>query len=248
MLCHSCQMLLVACLNGSRRPVEHRALPVTPAEIAAEAAHAVEAGAHALHVHPKDDDGADTLEPRRVGAVLEAVREAVPAVPIGVTTGAWAMPDPLHRAAMIRSWVVVPDSASVNWHEDGAHGVAQALFELGVGVEAGLWHREAVASWCRWEDRRACLRVLLEVVDDLPSEEAVAEASSLVEALGDVVHTTSVLLHGEGTSTWPVFREAVRRGFDLRIGLEDVLVLPDGSQAADNAHLVAVGRALLESA
>lgn len=42
-----------------------------------------------------------------------------------------------------------------------------------------------------------------------------------------------------GPATWPVLAEAVRRGLDARIGLEDTLHLPDGSPAADNAALVA---------
>ncbi len=74
------------------------------------------------------------------------------------------------------------------------------------------------------------------------------DAGRLVEALGDAVQTTAVLLNGEGTSTYPVFREAARRGFEVRIGLEDVLVLPDGSPAEDNLHLVTVARAVLASA
>lgn len=71
------------------------------------------------------------------------------------------------------------------------------------------------------------------------------EAVSLIEALDGEGASTSVLLHGEGTSCWPVLIEAARRGFDARIGLEDVLVLPDGSPAPDNAALVRAARALL---
>lgn len=236
--------MLQSCLNGSRRPAEHPALPVTPSEIAGEAARAVAAGAEALHVHPKDDQGADSLDPAVVGAVLDAVRAAVPGVPVGVTTGAWAVPDPRRRVAVIHAWTVLPDFASVNWHEQGAPDVALALLEHGIGVEAGLWHPAAVAAWRSWDDRERCLRVLLEVVDDRPPPQAVAEAARLVAALGGDAEHTSVLLHGEGTSTWPVLGEAVRRGFDVRIGLEDVLVLPDGSPAGGNADLVAAARAL----
>ncbi|MGZ4556808.1 MAG: 3-keto-5-aminohexanoate cleavage protein [Mycobacteriaceae bacterium] len=65
-------------------------------------------------------------------------------------------------------------------------------------------------------------------------------------ALGDVTGETSVLLHGEGTSSWPVLAEAVRRGLDVRIGLEDVLVLRDGSPAESNAQLVVTARGLLD--
>jgi uncharacterized protein (DUF849 family) len=53
-----------------------------------------------------------------------------------------------------------------------------------------------------------------------------------------------VLLHAEGPATWPVLAEAVRRGLDTRIGLEDTLCLPDGSPAEDNAALVAAAVAI----
>ena len=105
-------------------------------------------------------------------------------------------------------------------------------------VEVGLFHPAAVASWRKWKLRDRCLRVLVEIVEELPPAEAVAAAGELVDALGGELDTASVLMHGEGTSSWPVLREAIRRGFDLRIGLEDVLVLPDGSPAANNAELV----------
>jgi hypothetical protein len=67
-------MMLKACLNGWRSPSEHPALPTTPAAIAKDAAAVVAAGADALHVHPKGDDGADTLEPQMVAEVIAAVR------------------------------------------------------------------------------------------------------------------------------------------------------------------------------
>jgi uncharacterized protein (DUF849 family) len=236
-------MLLKACLNGSRRPGDHPALPVTPEDVAADAAEAVTAGAGALHVHPKDPTGADTLDAAAVAAVLTAVRSRVPGIPVGVTTGAWAVPDPAARAAAVESWPVLPDFASVNWHEPGAAAVAAALLDRGVGVEVGLWHVEAVVAWRAWPDRERCVRVLVEVVDDREPAEAVAAAARLLGVLGEP--SVPVLLHGEGTSAWPVLREAVRRGLDTRVGLEDVLVLPDGRPASGNAGLVRAALGLL---
>jgi uncharacterized protein (DUF849 family) len=241
-------MLLKACLNGSRPPGAHPALPVTPAALAADAAKVVAAGAGAVHVHPKDAQGVDTLDPASVAAVVLAIRQAAPGTPVGVTTGAWAAPDPDQRLAMVRGWTVRPDFASVNWHEPGALEVAEELLRRGVGVEAGLWHPTAVREWRSWRCRDRCLRVLLEVVEDHAAPRAVAEANRLVTALGDDAGRMSVLLHGEGTSSWPVLAEAVRQGFDVRTGLEDVLVLPDGSPAAGNAELVAAARARLDGA
>jgi hypothetical protein len=57
-----------------------------------------------------------------------------------------------------------------------------------------------------------------------------------------------VLLHGEGRSAWPAFEDAVRRGLDVRIGLEDVLVHPDGAPAADNAARIIAARSIIRCA
>jgi uncharacterized protein (DUF849 family) len=56
-----------------------------------------------------------------------------------------------------------------------------------------------------------------------------------------------VLLHGEGATAWPALRHAARRRLSTRIGLEDVLELPDGSPAPDNAALVRAARGIIEA-
>src|SRR5215468_1200771 len=50
----NCHMLLQACLNGSRTPGEHPALPISPLELARDAQRVIAAGAHALHIHPRN--------------------------------------------------------------------------------------------------------------------------------------------------------------------------------------------------
>jgi uncharacterized protein (DUF849 family) len=56
------------------------------------------------------------------------------------------------------------------------------------------------------------------------------------------------LWHGYGGSTWEVLAAAVADGVDVRVGLEDVLVLPDGRVASDNGELVAAAVALAPDA
>lgn len=239
---------LQACVNGARRPGEHPRLPVTPLDLAAAVQQAVGAGASAVHLHVKDAEGADTLGAAELDAVLDAVRGAAPGTPVGTTTGAWAEPDPDARARAVRSWTTLPDFASVNWHEPGADAVAEVLLEHGVGVEAGLWHEDAVRAWQGSPVRDRCLRVLLELPDGLGPEATVMEADrllALVGAAGAGDAGVPVLLHGEGTSCWPALRDAGRRGLATRIGLEDVLELPDGRPAPDNAALVHAALALL---
>ena len=223
--------MIQACLNGARLPGDHPALPVTPAQFAIDARRVFDAGACAVHLHAKDSRGVDTLDADAVGAAVEAVRARCPGLPVGVTTGAWSLPDPAARVAAVRSWHVLPDFASVNWHEDGADDVADALLARGIGVEAGLWHADAVRAWLSSPHRDRCLRVLLE----LQSGDPVTLADELLALLPD--GCPPVLLHGEGPSTWPVLRHARQLDLDTRIGLEDTLELPDGSPAPDNAAL-----------
>ncbi len=102
-------------------------MPVTPSEVAAATVAAVAAGADAVHVHPKDVSGADSLDAAAVAAVVEAVREASPATPLGITTGAWAAGSPAERIAAIDRWEVLPDFVSINWHEAGAADLAVQL-------------------------------------------------------------------------------------------------------------------------
>jgi uncharacterized protein (DUF849 family) len=243
--------MLKACVNGARGPQEHPALPMTAAALAQDVAAVAAAGVDAVHLHVKDGQGADTLNGPALAAALTAVRVAAPKIPVGVTTGAWTLPNADARVAAIRSWrelAVLPDFASVNWHEEGFEEVTAALLGVGVGVEAGVWHVEAAEAWLASPHRDRCLRVLLELPDGLDSAGVDAEAGRLLELVtgtGSTEEGLPVLLHGEGSSTWPALQLAGRLGLQTRIGLEDVLVMPDGSTAADNAALVRAARELL---
>jgi uncharacterized protein (DUF849 family) len=216
-------MLIKACLNGGTTRAQHHAVPQTPAELAADAAAGVRAGAGAIHLHPRDAVGAETLDPSAVLAAVDAVRAAVPGTPIGVTTGVWASGgDPDRRMALVSQWTgtVQPDFASVNWSEPGADELAELLGKLGIAVEAGIW---SVADAARLADGAIgdhVLRILIEA------------------ALDGRGFTAPRLQHGEGAATWAVLRVAIKLGRDIRVGLEDTTVLPDGRLASGNAALV----------
>jgi uncharacterized protein (DUF849 family) len=229
--------MVQVCLNGPRGAADGTAVPLTPESMAQAAAEAVAAGATDIHVHPKTPCGRDSLSPRVVAATLEAIRARV-SVPVGVTTGAWAEPDPAARLARVRDWTVLPDHASVNWHEPGAEEIAAVLIDLGIGVEAGIWSgTDAAARFAVSPLGPKVLRVLAEVTDTQAAE---ASARTLLAELGPA-HGRPVLLHGEDAGAWPVLRLAGRLGLATRVGLEDTLVLPDGRPAPSNAQLVAEG-------
>src|SRR5262245_13284046 len=105
-------MLIKACLNGSRAAGMHPRLPLSPEELAREARGAVDAGAGALHVHPRDAQGRQTLAAPECGAAIAALRASCPGIPVGLTTAAWIVEDEQERLTCIREWHILPDFVS----------------------------------------------------------------------------------------------------------------------------------------
>jgi uncharacterized protein (DUF849 family) len=234
-----------ACINGARTPDQHPNLPITPEQLAAEAVAAHQAGAKAVHMHPKTSDGVDSLLPEAVDAAVSAVRHAAPGLPLGVTTGYWALPDAETRLRAVDGWSVLPDFASVNWHEPGAEDLARLLLSKGLGVECGIFHAEAAESWAASEIAAHCMRVMIELGGDGGPDTWTATADDLLRQVLAAGAPAPVLLHGLDESCWPLLEHAGVRGVQTRIGMEDTLRLPDGSQAPDNAALVSAAVQLL---
>jgi uncharacterized protein (DUF849 family) len=234
-------VLLEAALNGARTRTEHPAIPLTPGELAREAHGAVAQGAGALHVHVRDAAGHESLAPGDVARALEAIRAACPGTPVGVSTGAWIVPDASRRFALIRTWEPRPDFASVNLHEPGATDVIRLLLDKGVGVEAGVWNPRAARILLDSGLVERCLRVLIEPAEG--AGDARVNLEGIERTLGR--GGPSRLLHGLGASAWELVELAARRGYDTRTGFEDALTLPDGSPAESNAALVAAARRIV---
>ena len=230
-----------ACINGARTPEAHPNLPVTPDQLAVAALASHQAGAKAVHMHPKNADGIDSLLPEHVDAAVSAVRHAAPGLPLGVTTGYWALPDADARLRAVDGWSVLPDFASVNWHEPGSEALADLLLSKGLGVEVGIFHAEAAESWASSEFAKHCMRVMIE----LSGGGDVATADDLLSQVMAAGSPAPVLLHGFDESCWPLLEHAGVRGVQTRIGMEDTLRLPDGSTAPDNAALVSAAVQLL---
>jgi uncharacterized protein (DUF849 family) len=232
-------MAVKACLNGGRTRKEHAAVPLTPPELAADAAAARRAGAFAVHVHPRDARGIQTLDPAACDAAVTAIRAAVPGLLVGLSTAETIDRDPFRRAAAIRSWRTSPDFVSVNVGELGWAGIVRAALHAGIGVEAGLASPDDAQELARSPFSHQLVRALVEV------DGGVEDAGAIAALVPDGVPQ---LWHGYGQRTWEVVAAAAKAGHDVRVGLEDVLVLPDGRPAPDNAALVRSAIDLITSA
>jgi len=229
-------MAVKACLNGGRTQAEHARVPLTPAELAADAVAVRAAGAFAVHLHPHTSSGAETLEAKACDAAVAAIRTAAPGLPVGLSTAARINPDPFARSAVMTAWRHRPDFVSVNISEVGWTGIARAALHAGIAVEAGLFTQADAEELRRSSFAHQILRALVEV-------EGGADEARAIAAL--IPSEVPQLWHGSGERTWEVISAAAAAGIDVRVGLEDVLVLPDGRPAADNAELVAAAVALI---
>ena len=228
-------MLLQATLNGPLSKSDHPGVPVTVDELARDAVACVAAGARAFHLHPRDPAGHERLDAATVDTVVTAVRRPH-GQPVGVTTGAWIEPDVGRRVGLVSQWRA-PDYATVNLSEDGSLEVMGALLGAGVGIEAGVWTVEDAEKLVASGLGDRVLRVCIE-----PVEVSRADAVSLVTAIHQVLDlggvTASRLQHGDGEAAWILIEDAIIRSIATRVGLEDILFMPDGSPATSNADLV----------
>jgi uncharacterized protein (DUF849 family) len=222
-------MRVKACLNGARTRVEHPEVPLTPAELAVDAAAVRRAGAFAVHVHPRDARGVQTLEAAACDASVAAIRAAVPDMPVGLSTAETIDRDPFARAAAIKLWRTRPDFVSVNLSELGWAGIVRAALQAGIGVEAGLASPHDADELAHSPFVHRLVRALVEV------EGGVDEARAIAELVPEGVPQ---LWHGYGMRTWEVVAAGAAAGHDVRVGLEDSLVLPGGRITRDNAELV----------
>ena len=238
------QLLQVA-LNGHRTPEDHPAIPRTPEELAREALASVEAGGHVVHVHAYDG-GEETLAAEPSAAMVRAIREACPGVPISQTTALYiAGDDPERRLALIERWNELPELVTANMGEDGIAELCEHLLGRGVGIEAGLLSVADAEAFVESSVAARCTRVLVEPLDADP-EQAVAHGAAIEAVITDAGIELEQVHHGDLVASWAVSERGARRGHGIRTGLEDTTVLPDGTPARDNAELVRLAAKLFE--
>lgn len=99
--------------NGARKgPADHPNLPITIEATVKDALECQVAGAQAIHLHLRDDQGKHTLDASRYLAATEAVRKAAgPDFPVQITTEAVGMFKPHEQIAVVKT--VKPEAVSI---------------------------------------------------------------------------------------------------------------------------------------
>jgi len=236
--------------NGPWGKDVHPEMPVSLGELEADLRACFQAGATGVHLHVRDPEGAETLEPAAVNGTCRVVRDVATdvgvQVEIGLTTGEWIVPDLADRIAMIREWEGV-DCATVNLSEPGFEAVMEAMLDTGVGIDVGLWAPVEMDRLLRSGLQPRAQRVSIELDPGEPyflQGEPADLAQQVNDALDGAGSVCPRLTHGMNDWTWPLVEDAFRRGHDTRVGFEDSVLLPDGTRARNNAQLVEAAVAL----
>ena len=231
-------MRLQACLNGPR-PLGTPLLPMTPDEIARDALACREAGAVCLHLHPRAANGTETIAPDEVSAVLRAVRAAVPGMPVGLSTGDW-IGARAQRFVDIEGWADLPDYVTVNLSEPDAPAIMSLMRSRGVGLELSLSDPADLTRLLALpgDPAEGAVRIILGMIAGRIRESR-RHAADMLGTLRTAMPRLPVMMHGFEATAWDFVALARQWGCaETRIGMEDVLTLPDGTPAG-NAALVA---------
>ncbi len=239
--------------NGPYGKDVHSQMPVALEELIEDLRSCFEAGARGVHLHTRDGQGNESLSPRDVNRTVSAVRGLADqcgiGVEIGLTTGAWIVPDLQSRIDMISGWEDV-DCATVNLSEEGFAQVMEAMRSSGIGIDVGLWDLSEIERFAGSGFVHHVRRVSIELdpgAPYFPQGNPLVLSRQLNEALDSIGCAASRLTHGAGAWTWPLVEDALQRGHDTRVGFEDSLLMPDGSAASANADLVRAALSLASS-
>jgi uncharacterized protein (DUF849 family) len=248
---------MVAPPGARRTKADHPALPITPAEIAREAALCAEAGAGVLHVHLRDRAGGHSLDPGLYRSLIERVRKTVgDRLVIQITTEAVGRHAPAEQMQVVRELhpeavslalaELIPDEAATA----DAAGFLAWLQRERIAPQYILYSPVEVARFHELRTRRVIpqRRPLALFVLGRYADKAEAAPADLLPFLA--VHDPDCpwSLCAFGRRECACVLTAAGLGGHVRVGFENNLWRADGQPAASNAELVlqiVAGAALL---
>lgn len=221
-------------------------LPVTPAEISADARACADAGACLFHVHARDQEQKPTLDLAIYKQIVAAIKQAVPDVILQLSTGARAGTDPEARVNPVR---LLPEMASFTTGSNNLPGIVYAnapefieylatvFRDTGVKPEIEVFEAGMINN-ARFLQKKGYIGSPLHFDFVLGAPGAMpAGMRNLVFLSQSIPPGSTWTVAGIGKAEIPMATAAIVMGGHVRVGLEDNLRMPDGSPAT-NPRLV----------
>ena len=252
------KVVITAALTGAlttRKQCEY--IPYTPVEIAEEAARCADAGAAAVHIHARDDDGLPSFKVEKYREIMDEIRKRSDII-INFSTGAVGIPME-HRVghiARLKPEIGALNMGSMNYaiysekkkefyfdfvfsnpFKDISY-LLERMNEGGVKPELECFDNGHIGN----------TRPLL----DQGILKTPLDFSLVMGVLGGIPSTTRALqfqaeslppgstwkLVGISRDQWPLVAATLTLGGNVRVGLEDNFYFPDGEMAHGSSYLV----------
>jgi len=255
--------VLTCALTGVLTNPKQHPVPVTPAQMAAEARDAFNAGASVMHVHLRmQADGLGHLpcwDPEVAEAVVDAIRAACPGVVINLTTGVIGkdISGPAACIRRVRPEIAACNAGSLNYlkiREDGQWAWPPMVFDNPVAkiaqflevmhecgthpefecFDVGIVRSVAMFGKAGLFTGTPALNFVMGVASGMPCDAALL---ALLPGYAPTSALWQTTLIGRA-EVWPVHQRTAELGGHLRTGLEDTFYLPDGSRATGNGVLI----------
>ncbi|XXY47103.1 3-keto-5-aminohexanoate cleavage protein [Sorangium sp. So ce269] len=235
------------------------AIPYTPVEIAEEARRAYEAGAAAVHIHARNDDGSPTFSPAVFATIKEEVRRRCPVI-LNFSTGT-ILEDVSEQCAYIRE--SRPEIAALNMGTMNYSKYSRARKSFDFDMVFPNTYAKIGKLLAAMNE--AGVKPELECFDtghtqgvwpliDMGLLKPPLQFSFIVNVLGGIPgHVESLQLQtrimppgseweviGISHGQWRMLAAALVLGGNVRCGLEDHFYLPNGEMARSNGELCEV--------
>ncbi|WP_437959091.1 3-keto-5-aminohexanoate cleavage protein [Sorangium sp. So ce119] len=235
------------------------AIPYTPVEIAEEARRAYEAGAAAVHIHARNDDGSPTFSPAVFASIKEEVRRRCPII-LNFSTGT-ILEDVSEQCAYVRE--SRPEIAALNMGtmNYSKYSRARKSFDFDmvfpntyakIGKLLSAMNEAGVKPELECFDTGHTQGVWPLI--DMGLLKPPLQFSFIVNVLGGIpAHVESLQLQtkimpagseweviGISHGQWRMLAAALVLGGNVRCGLEDHFYLPSGEMARSNGELCEV--------
>jgi 3-keto-5-aminohexanoate cleavage enzyme len=245
-------LITVAPTGAESAKADVPALPVSLEELVATAKECEAVGASVIHVHVRDEATLPTLDPARLRAAVDALRDSTDLI-IQLSSGG-AVTDP--ESARLAVLDAGPEMASctmgtVNFGDDVFLNRWEFIVDLhsrmqdrAIVPEYEIFDLGHVTSLVRLLDKYGLpagghvhVDFVMGVPGGMPGTTETLVACKA--ALRDLPDGTTFSATGVGRSTLPVMLASLSAGGHLRVGMEDTVTYAKGQPVENNAQLVA---------
>ena len=243
--------------NGARKTkADHPALPITLDEIIAEAENCHQAGADGLHLHVRGKDGRHILDAGLYREAIVALRDAVPAMVVQITTEAVGLYSPAQQRKIVDD--VQPGCVSVSLAEmceggdiAAATGFYARCTEADIAVQHILYGPQDFALMNDLLDRGLIDRKTLQLLFVLGrynenQQSTPADIDPFVAWMTKKCPQAQWGVCAFGKRETDCLLATYRQNGRMRIGFENSFWNADGTRATSNAERVAELSALMQ--